>query len=69
MHIDIKVLILRPTFINASEPLPVFISYPQPRDESENSPTHRKLTLTSLLRALFGLAFWWVVIGLCVRLI
>jgi hypothetical protein len=73
MNIDVKILIIRPTFINASEPLPIFVPSVQPVHEQPNLVAHaappRKLTLASFCRALLGLAFWWVVITLCVRLI
>ena len=73
MTIDIRILIIRPTFTNASEGFPVFIPSPQPIHAAPRAVQHvapeRRLTLSSLCRALMALAFWWVVISLCVRLI
>jgi hypothetical protein len=65
MHIDIRILVFKPTIMTASEPPLVFVPYPQP---VQLAAPHRKLGLASFCRALFALAFWWVVIGLCVRL-
>jgi hypothetical protein len=73
MNIDIQILIIRPTFIAASEPSPVFIPYPQPVHAQQSSVEHvaprRKLTLASLCRALLALGFWYWVITLCLRMI
>jgi hypothetical protein len=66
MNIDVKILIFRPTIVNASEPLPVFIPHTQP---VPLPPPERRLTLASLCRAIFALAFWYWVIVLCLRLI
>jgi hypothetical protein len=69
MNIDIKIVILRPTFINARESLPVFVPSTQLGEVRLPAAEPRRLGLISLCRALFGLMFWWVVISLCVRLI
>jgi hypothetical protein len=55
MNIDVRILIFRPTIVNASQPLPVFIPYPQVVDVAPRAVPHpappRKLTLASLLRS------------------
>jgi hypothetical protein len=69
MHIDIRILVIRPTIINASESVPVFVPGTQLGDSREAPRDYRRLGLASLCRALLALAFWWVVISLCVELI
>ena len=69
MHIDIRILVFKPTIMTASESLPVFIPQTQLGEGPANSTNHRKLTLSSFCRALVALMFWYVVISLCVRLI